>query len=350
MQTKSFIQKTHDNMFTQPSPQDFNIIKNFVKSEDIKPEDLFVYPIRLCDNCKDRDEERFSDLALNSVKNLCEGVVGIKNHEWNSENAHSRIYKAEVEEIDGIKSVIGYAYTMVTDSTMEFINNIKSGLLQEVSIGFKATSYSTDTDGTKVIDDVSDVFEWSFVAVPAQPKAGVVKEFNNNQDKGVKRMELEARVKELEAEVETKSLRVKELEDAVSEKDAQIETLQKTIVDGAIKSAVNSVKSKFKFKSAKAEEIADTVITDIVEITEDGEVTGCDEAERVITEEYDFLVAEEENETNETKSADEEESEAKGEETDEDEDKIEVKNYAIISDNIIKKSKRIDFTYIPDKK
>ena len=106
MQTKSFIQKTHDNMFTQPSTKDFNIIKNFVKSEDIKPEDLFVYPIRLCDNCKDRDEERFSDLALNSVKNLCEGVVGIKNHEWNSENAHSRIYKAEVEEIDGIKSVI----------------------------------------------------------------------------------------------------------------------------------------------------------------------------------------------------------------------------------------------------
>lgn len=341
MQIKSYVQE-HKDMFSQPSPSDFELIKHFVKSEDIKADDLFVYPVRLCDNLRDRDGERFSDEALNSICSLAVGVVGIKNHEWNSENAHSRIYKAEIEEKDGIKSVIGYAYTMVTDSTLEFINNIKSGLLQEVSIGFSAKSFS-ELDGVRVIDDVTDMYEWSFVAVPAQPMAGVVK----NMKKEVRDMELEARVKELETEIESKSLRVKELEDSVAAKDAKIAELQGAIVESAIKSAVNGVKSAFKFKSAKAEEIADGVIREIVSITEDGEVEGADVAEQTIKEEYDFLF--ETDEETETKSADEEETEGEAKESDEDEDEDKVKNYAIIADNIVKKSKKLDFTYIPDK-
>ena len=327
MQIKSFTQG-HRDMFSKPSPSDFELIKSFVKSEDIKAEDLFVYPVRLCDNLKDRDCERFSDEALKSVCSLAVGVVGIKNHEWNSENAHSRIYKAEIEEIDGVKSVIGYAYTMVTDSTMEFINNIKSGLLQEVSIGFSAKSFS-EADGVRIIDDVCDVYEWSFVAVPAQPKAGVVK----NMKKEVDNMELETRVKELETEIEAKSLRVKELEDSLAAKDAKIAELQGAIVESAIKSAVNGVKSAFKFKSAKAEEIAEGVIRDIVSITEDGEVEGVETAEQTIKEEYDFLY----------------ETDGKAEESDEAEEEDKVKNYAIIAENIVKKSKKLDFTYIPDK-
>ena len=339
IKSKSFIQG-HPDMFSTPSPTDFELIKNFLKSEDIKPEDLFVYPVRLCDNCKDRDGEMFSDTALESVSRLAVGVVGIKNHDWVSENAHSRIYKAEIEEIDGIKSVIGYAYTMVTDSTQEFINNIKSGLLQEISIGFSAKNY-VEVDGIRIIEDVEEVFEWSFVAVPAQPKAGVVK----NMSKEVASMELEARLKELEQEIETKSLKLKELEDSVAEKDAKITELQTAIVEATIKSAVEGVKNKFKFKGAKAEEVADGVIRDIVAITEDGTVEGCDLAEQTIKEEYDFLYEEEAEYVSE-KSTDEEESDAKGEETDEDEDKVEVKNYAYIADSIVKKSKELDFTYI----
>jgi len=337
IKAKSFIQG-HPDMFSTPSSTDFELIKNFLKSEDIKPEDLFVYPVRLCDNCKDRDGEMFSDTALESVSRLAVGVVGIKNHDWVSENAHSRIYKAEIEEIDGIKSVIGYAYTMVTDSTQEFINNIKSGLLQEISIGFSAKNY-VEVDGIRIIEDVEEVFEWSFVAVPAQPKAGVVK----NMSKEVASMELEARLKELEQEIETKSLKLKELEDSVAEKDAKITELQTAIVEATIKSAVEGVKNKFKFKGAKAEEVADGVIRDIVAITEDGTVEGCDLAEQTIKEDYDFLYVDDEPHE---KSADEEESDAKGEDTDEDEDKVEVKNYAYIADSIVKKSKELDFTYI----
>lgn len=326
-------------MFGKPTLADYELIKSFVKSDDIKPDDLFVYPVRLCDNCKDRDNERFSDEALNSVCSLSVGVVGIKNHEWEAENAHSRIYKAEIEEIDGIKSVIGYAYTLVTDSTMELINNIKSGLLAEVSIGFSAKSYSDGSDGVRIIDDVTDLYEWSFVAVPAQPKAGVIKSMT---EKEVRNMDLEARIKELETEVETKSIRVKELEDGIAEKDAKISELQKSIVDSAIKAAVDGVKSNFKFKSAKAEEIADGVIRELVSITEDGTVEGCDTAEQTIKEEYDFLY-EDEKEIDPS----DEDTEAKGEETDDEE--VEVKNYAVIADNIVKKAKKIDFTYIPNK-
>ena len=342
MQTKSFTQG-HPDMFGSPTPSDFELIKSFIKSEDITPNDLFVYPVRLCDNCKDRDGERFSDAALNSIAILSVGVVGIKNHDWSSENAHSRIYKADIEEVDGIKSVIGYAYTLVTNSTTEFINNIKSGLLAEVSIGFSAKNYS-ELDGIRVIEDVDDVFEWSFVAVPAQPKAGVVK----NMSKEVNRMELEARIKELEAEVETKSLRVKELEDSVAVKDAKINELQTAIVENTLNAAVSSVKSAFKFKGAKAEEIAEGVIKEIISITEDGNVEGCEVAEQTIKEEYDFLY--EEDEQIESKSADEEEAEGEAKESDEEEDKVEVKNYAVIAENIVKKSKKLDFTYVQNKK
>ena len=330
-------------MFGSPSPSDFELIKEFVKSEDITPNDLFVYPVRLCDNCKDRDGERFSDTALYSIATLAVGVVGIKNHDWSSENAHSRIYKADVEEVEGIKYVIGYAYTLVTNSTTEFINNIKSGLLAEVSIGFSAKNYS-ELDGIRVIEDVDDVFEWSFVAVPAQPKAGVVK----NMSKEVNRMELEARIKELEAEVETKSLRVKELEDSVAVKDAKINELQTAIVENTLNAAVSSVKSAFKFKGAKAEEIAEGVIKEIISITEDGSVEGCEVAEQTIKEEYDFLY--EEDEQVESKSADEEEAEGEAKESDEEEEKVEVKNYAVIAENIVKKSKKLDFTYVQNKK
>lgn len=332
-QIKSF-QQEHKGYFDKPNATDFEIIKTFLKSEDVKPEDLFVYPIRLCDNIKDRDDEKFSDIALTSICSKAVGVVGIKNHEWNSENAHSRIYKAEIEEIDGIKSVVGYAYTLVTNSNIEFINNIKSGLLQEVSIGFSAKSYSEE-NGTKIIDDVTDLYEWSFVAVPAQPKAGVIK-----SKKGVKSMELEARIKELEAEVETKSVRVKELEANVSVKEAKIKELQESIVETAIKGAISSVKSAFKFKGCKAEEIADGVIRDIVSITEDGTIEGCDVAEETLKADYDFLFEPDDAE----KGCDEEEKEEKEENSDDDE--VEVKNYAVIADNIVKKSKAIDFTYI----
>lgn len=340
--TKNYNQK-HLDMFQHPNPSDFELIKQFLKSDDIQPENLFVYPIRLCDNQIDRDNERFSERALESICSLAVGVVGIKNHDWDSNNAHSRIYKAEIEEVNGVRSVIGYAYTLVTDSTQELINNIKSGLLQEVSIGFSASDFKEAPDGSWIIVDVVEVFEWSFVAVPAQPMAGVVK----NMKKEETDMELETRVKELEAEVNSKSLRVKELEDSLAEKDAKIAELQKSIIDGVLKSALNDIKKSFKFKSAKAEEIADSVIMDIIEITEEGEVANCDAAEQAIKEDYDFLY--ETDEDNSTKSADEEAPEGEAKESDEEaEDESKKKSLAYITDNIIKKSK-MDFTYIPDK-
>lgn len=339
MKLKSYnFTNVHNDMFGTPSSEDFEIIKGFIKSDDIQQENIFVYPICLCDNQVDRDGECFSDVALTNICELSVGVVGIKNHDWVSENAHSRIYKADIEEENGIKSVIGYAYTLVTDSTLEFINNIKSGLLQEVSIGFSATSYS-DLDGVRVIDGVNDVFEWSFVAVPAQPRAGVVKEYK--EDKGVKNMDLEARIKELETEVETKSLRVKELETTLTSQQERIDELEKTIVDSALSNAVKSVLSNFKFRGCKAEEIAENLVRSLLTINDEGNVEGCDAAECALKEDYDFLYEKEDD----LGTTDDKECKEENED-----DTVEVKNYAVIADNIIKKSKKIDFTYIPDKK
>lgn len=319
----------HKGMFTTPSNEDFELIKKFLKSEEITAEHIFVYPIRLCDTATDRDNEQFSLLALESIKTMIVGKAGIKNHDWNSNNIHSRIYKAEIEEIDGVMCLVGYAYTMDTEGNRELIEGIKSGLLQEVSIGFNATSYTMLESGVRQIDDVDDVYEWSFVAVPAQRQAGVIKSYEDNKDKeGVKDMtleELQARVKELEAEVAIKSARVKELEE---------EKVQ-TVLENAIASALDGL----EFANEKAEEIARQIAESGIKVSEDG-VEGVDEVKTTLSEDYKFLFKSEEvNGEGGEKQLDEGK-----------EDEVKSKSFTYIPEKVTKKSaNKIDFTYMPNK-
>jgi len=273
---KAFEGTAHAGMFTAPSAEDFELIKGYLKGEDIQPEHLFCYPVRLCDDQIDRDGERFSQTALQSIAGFVVGKAGIRNHSWQVEGVHSRIYKAEVEQTEAGACVVGYAYTLDTEANKALIEGIKSGLLQEVSIGFNSTEKAQQVGCVEIVD-VDDVYEWSFVAVPAQKGSGVVKGYRQEDDKGVTDVdekELKAKIAELEAEVSKKSLQIKQLED-----DARAKVLEDAIanaLDGL--EAVNAVAEGIARQVAEAG------------ITVDGDaVAGVDEVKAAFAGDYKFL-------------------------------------------------------------
>ena len=61
-----------------------------------RAEELYVFPVSLCDNDIDRDMERFSDSALDKMKSLYIGKTGIFDHYPTFENQTARIYDTEV--------------------------------------------------------------------------------------------------------------------------------------------------------------------------------------------------------------------------------------------------------------
>ena len=46
----------------------------------LKPEDVYVFSVRLCDDQPDRDMERFDTLALPALAKLFIGKTGIMDH------------------------------------------------------------------------------------------------------------------------------------------------------------------------------------------------------------------------------------------------------------------------------
>ena len=167
-------------------------------------EELYVFSVILCDNDIDRDGERFSDNALEKLKELFIGKTGIFDHDPSTTNQTARIFDTElVTDSDRTtknggpyKYLKGSAYMIRTDDNKNLINEIDGGIKKEVSIscsaGKKVCSVCGKLRGScqhipgksyggrichTVLDDITDAYEWSFVAVPAQVNAGVTKKF-----------------------------------------------------------------------------------------------------------------------------------------------------------------------------
>lgn len=211
--TKGVINYTDDVVFAPiPSDEDYEIIKGMMGAEEIPKEELYVYKVLLCDNMVDRDSERFTHKSLERIRDLYVGKVGIKDHSPTAENIHSRIYKTElvVDESrhndvgDSYEYVLGYAYTINNEENKAFINEIRGGLRKEVSVGLSNKSLICSICGEEMeseghqhvegetyddevciglIDDVDDVYEFSFVAIPSQRKAGIIKAFNKKEER-----------------------------------------------------------------------------------------------------------------------------------------------------------------------
>jgi len=92
----------------------------------------------------------------------------------------------------------GWAYLMRTEKNQELITEIEGGIKKEVSVGCSMGRSVCSVCGAEngacghvkgqmygeklcfmELKDPKDAYEWSFVAVPAQPRAGVVKRFGS---------------------------------------------------------------------------------------------------------------------------------------------------------------------------
>lgn len=182
-------------------PDDLALINAQAKAE-LTAEQVYTFAIRLCDNEIDRDLERFPRASLEKLADLFVGKSGIFDHLWTAKGQAARLYKTEVVDEpdrttaagDPYSWLKGYAYTVRTESNQDLIAEIDAGIKREVSVGCSvgrmvcsicgSSSGSCGHQKGQVYDgqlcyfsleDPVDAYEWSFVAVPAQPGAGVVK-------------------------------------------------------------------------------------------------------------------------------------------------------------------------------
>ena len=170
----------------------------------LKEEEIYTFSVRLCDNEIDRDYERFAPETLEKLAELFVGKSGIFDHQWSARGQSARIYKTEVVTEEGKLTragdlycwLKGYAYMLRTDSTKDLIAEIEGGIKKEVSVGCsveRAVCSVCGADRNQAdcghqkgqeyggqlcyasLEGAKDAYEFSFVAVPAQPMAGVVK-------------------------------------------------------------------------------------------------------------------------------------------------------------------------------
>ena len=173
-------------------------INRFAKKE-LRAEEVYTFAVKLCDNEVDRDFERFDRAALEKLSELFVGRTGIFDHSWSAGGQTARIYRAEVIEEETRTTAgdkycwcKGWAYMLRTEKNAELIAEIEGGIKKEVSVGCSAAKRSCSICGKDaglcehergkyyggklcyaVLSDITDAYEWSFVAVPAQRAAGL---------------------------------------------------------------------------------------------------------------------------------------------------------------------------------
>lgn len=183
---------------------------NAYSRKRLKADDVFVFSAVLCDNEIDRDFERFSVESLKTLAELFVGKTAIKNHSMNSEDQSARTFKTELITDENRKNSLGepyvylkaYSYIPRIKKYESLIEEIESGIKKEVSISCCVSKSICSVCKTDLrqsachhkrgksyngklcyceLNDPLDAYEWSFVAVPAQKNAGVVKSFKDKE-------------------------------------------------------------------------------------------------------------------------------------------------------------------------
>ena len=182
----------------QASAEDMALINRLAKTS-LAPEQVYTFAVRLCDNEVDRDFERFDIPALTALGELFVGKSGIFDHHWSAGGQTARIYRTELCREAGLTAagepcryLKGCAYMLRSDKNSDLIAEIEGGIKKEVSIGCSVARSVCSICGQSgcshqrgqtydgrlcyfTLQEPTDAYEWSFVAVPAQRKAGVIK-------------------------------------------------------------------------------------------------------------------------------------------------------------------------------
>lgn len=183
-------------------------INRFTRRE-LTEDEVYVFSVILCDNDIDRDGERFSDGALDSLREKFIGKTGISDHDTSSANQTARIFDTELVTDTDRRNKLGEpykylkanAYMIRTDENKSLIDEIDGGIKKEVSVSCSADKRTCSVCGADrsrggcahikgkvyngrlchtILDGISDAYEWSFVAVPAQVNAGVTKKYTED--------------------------------------------------------------------------------------------------------------------------------------------------------------------------
>ena len=130
-------------------------LNEFTRRE-MSEDEVYIFDVILCDNDIDRDGERFSQNALESLKKLFVGKTGIFDHNPKSGGQTARIFSTELVT-DNTKAtkngepytyLKGRAYMVRTDSNSGLIREIDGGIKKEVSISCSAGSKKCSVCGT----------------------------------------------------------------------------------------------------------------------------------------------------------------------------------------------------------
>lgn len=167
---------------------------NAMAKGKLAAEQLYVFSLRLCDDQIDRDLERFDTAALPVLAKLFIGKTGIVDHCWSSENQVARIFQTQVVREDSVSFIKAWAYIRRSTHTDEIIADIEAGIKKEVSVGCAMGRSVCSVCGSDygscghqkgeyydgqmccaILQEPMDAYEFSFVAVPAQRDAGVIK-------------------------------------------------------------------------------------------------------------------------------------------------------------------------------
>lgn len=191
-------------------------------------DELYTFSVILCDNEIDRDFEQFPSESLHKLKELFVGKTGIFDHNPKGENQTARIYSTQVIKDQTRQNQLGEpyeyllakAYMIKSEKNKNLILEVEGGIKKEVSIGCSvgrkvcgvcgADISKTPCDHkkgkqygnmngvaayTKLLDP-TDAYEFSFVAIPAQRKAGVTKKFQKDSNRAFSSAEYKQFLKE----------------------------------------------------------------------------------------------------------------------------------------------------------
>ena len=167
---------------------------NALTKTRLNGEQVYVFSLRLCDDQIDRDGERFDTGALPGLAKLFLGKTGILDHRWSTENQVARIFETQVVKEKDESYIRAWAYIRRGGKNDELIADIEAGIKKEVSVGCAMAQAVCSICGSEygtcghvkgerydgqvcavILKEPVDAYEFSFVAVPAQREAGVMK-------------------------------------------------------------------------------------------------------------------------------------------------------------------------------
>ena len=176
-----------------PNAQQLEKINALAKGT-LTAEQVYVFSVRLCDDQVDRDFERFDTEALPVLAKLFVGKSGIVDHKWSAGSQLARIFDTEILTEDGVTGIKAWAYIRRGGAGDERIADSEAGIKKEVSVGcamgrsvcsvcggeygscgHRKGEYYEGQLCCAILWDPVDAYEFSFVAVPAQREAGVLK-------------------------------------------------------------------------------------------------------------------------------------------------------------------------------